>query len=200
MSQPENELTPPATAPAGVPGVQALPVAQEAPKEGAAAAAGISIIGAAIVSAAVSITLVVSGLMIYDRHFTQRPRPLATVDIDAIVSARELALVERLSRAGATDADHGQTFELISAFGSQMEAAVNQTTRECGCDILVRGALVGRSSLDLTDQIASRLGIAPEAVAEGRTRIRSTIAAASIAARQARPIPSMQPSTTETRP
>lgn len=208
MSSIDDAADPAPASAASIPAPAASTAASAPVPEVAAAAGGsqpapgVSVLGAALISAAVSATLLLSGLLIYDRHFAQHPRPLATVDIDAIVSARELAFVERLSRAGATDADHGQTFDLINAFAAELDAAVNQATRECGCDILVRGALVGRPAQDLTDKIASRLGITVEAVTAGRSRIRSSIAAAGVATQPPRlpSPPPIQPSTVETRP
>lgn len=154
-------------------------VVAPAPNLVEAPAPGVSILSAALISAAVSATLLVSGLTLYDKLLKQPPRSIATVDLDALVSARELAMIESLSQPGTTDADRGHAYDQIGAFGSQMEAAVNAATLECGCDILVRGAVVGRPTRDLTDQIAQRLGISPGAVAQGRERIRRTLSAAS---------------------
>lgn len=144
-----------------------------------ASTAGVSILSAALISAAVSVTVFVSGLMIYDRLFKEPPRSIATVDLDAIVSARELAMIERLSQPSTTDADRGLAYDQISAFGVQMDEAVNAAAISCRCDILVKGAVIGRPALDLTDQIAQRLGISPGAVAQGRDRIHRTLRAAS---------------------
>lgn len=139
----------------------------------------VSILGAALISAAVSLTLLVSGLAVYDRFFKGHQRTLATVDLEGLVSARELVLIEALSRPGISPDDRNRTLEDLKGFGSQMEAAVAQASADCKCDILVRGAMVGRGSVDLTEDIAARLGISPQVVAQGRERIQRSLASAS---------------------
>jgi hypothetical protein len=139
---------------------------------------GVSIVSAALISAAVSCTFVISGLMLYDSVFKAPQRTIATVDIDAIVSAREMALVESLSRPGTTDIERGQAYDAVASFGRQIEKAIQDASVSCNCDVLVRGAVVGRAKLDLTEQIASSLGIAPASVAVGRERIRAALSAA----------------------
>jgi hypothetical protein len=174
-----NSASPPNTAleqlvqPAGAEGL--APSAKGAP---APEPRGVSIVSAALISAAVSCTFVVSGLMLYDSVFKAPPRTIATVDIDAIVSAREMALVESLSRPGTTDIERGQAYDAVASFGRQIEKAIQDASVSCNCDVLVRGAVVGRAKLDLTEQIASSLGIAPAAVAVGRERIRAALSAA----------------------
>jgi hypothetical protein len=86
--------------------------------------------------------------------------------------------VESLSRPGTTDIERGQAYDAVASFGRQIERAIQDASASCNCDVLVRGAVVGRAKLDLTEQIASSLGIAPAAVAVGRERIRAALSAA----------------------
>ena len=154
----------------------------------AAAAPGVSVLAAAGISAAVTVCLVASALMLYDHYRWKPQRAIATLDIEALVSAREMSIMSSLTRAETTDADRAVAYDKLSGFGKELEEAIAQAGDACGCDILVRGAVIGRSARDLTDDVGARLGINALSVAEGRDRIRRSLAAANPPAPQdARP-------------
>lgn len=142
----------------------------------ATAAPGVSVLAAAAISAAVTVCLVASALMLYDHYRWKPQRAIATLDIEALVSAREVSIMSSLTRPETTDADRAVAYDKLSGFGKQLEDAIGQAAAECNCDILVRGAVVGRAARDLTDDVGARLGINALAVAEGRDRIRRSLA------------------------
>ena len=144
----------------------------------AAAAPGVSVLAAAGISAAVTVCLVASALMLYDHYRWKPQRTIATLDIESLVSAREMSIMGSLTRPETTDADRALAYDKLTGFGKELEDAIVQAGEACGCDILVRGAVIGRGARDLTDDVGARLGINALSVAEGRDRIRRTLAAA----------------------
>jgi hypothetical protein len=89
-----------------------------------------------------------------------RPAPLrlATLNVAQLFAERQAALVtlatEEAGQGGATRA-----VELARHFGQRLEAEVRALPRECGCVVLVRGAVVSSDALpDYTDLVRTRLG------------------------------------------
>lgn len=109
-------------------------------------------------------------------HLLQRRSatpPLATVDLQGVIEAKELQFTEIITKPGITDADRAQAYELVARIGSEVERAVEQLGEECECVVLVRAAVVGRSLPDLTESLRQKMGVADLDVAAVRERLRN---------------------------
>lgn len=100
--------------------------------------------------------------------------PIATIDLQSVVDAKELQFTEIVTRPGATDADRDRAYQLVSTLGGELESAVRDIRAECGCTLLVRAAVVGSAHADLTPALRARLGIADIDVASLREKLRQT--------------------------
>jgi hypothetical protein len=137
---------------------------------------GLSVLAAAGISALVSLVIVVSALIVYDRVL--RPvRGVATIDIDLLVQAKEALVTDELNRLGATGSP-GRAYELAGSFTRDLTAAIENTQRDCTCDIFVRAAVVSAPSIDLTQAVATRLGLRSDDVRSARDRVRGAIRSA----------------------
>jgi len=113
---------------------------------------------------------------------SQLPLPIATVDLQSVVEAKELQFTDIVTRAGATDADRDRAFQLVASLGGELETAVNELRNECRCMVLVRAAVVGSAPNDLTGALRKKMGVSEVDVAALRERLRQTRMAPSSAA------------------
>lgn len=123
------------------------------------------------------VSLACSTLVAVGYHMLTRahaPLPIATVDLQSVVEAKELQFTDIVTRTGATDADRDQAYQLVSKLGGELEAAVNELRRECNCLVLVRAAVVGSAQSDLTAALRQKMGVAEVDVAALREKLRQT--------------------------
>jgi hypothetical protein len=79
----------------------------------------------------------------------------ARVDIGQIVAKQQKALVERV-KPGIDANEQGRIFEDAKAFGSRLDAALNQVSRHCSCTLMNSAALLKAGQMgipDLTDEV-----------------------------------------------
>lgn len=79
----------------------------------------------------------------------------ARVDIGQIVAKQQKALVERV-KPGIDAQEQGRIFEDAKAFGNRLDAALEQTSRECGCALMNSAALLKAAHAgipDLTERV-----------------------------------------------
>ena len=137
---------------------------------------GLSVLATAGIAALVSLAIVASALLIYDRVL--RPvRGVATIDVDLLVQAKEALVTDELNRLGAAGSP-GRAYDLAGSFTRDLTLAIEDTQRECKCDIFVRAAVVSAPSVDLTQAVATRLGLRSDDVRAARDRVRGTIRSA----------------------
>lgn len=110
---------------------------------------------------AITLVTVIAVLMAY--HFlvaVPSKQKIAVVDIADILSLKQLEVTVAASKPGVTDAQRGESFELIGKFAKEMEAAIAEVQQECGCLLLVKAAVVkASSSEDMTPVLKQRLGM-----------------------------------------
>jgi Type-F conjugative transfer system protein (TrbI_Ftype) len=109
------------------------------------------------VSLVVSLLVAACALAAY--HGLAR-RELATVDLAEIVRIKQMQFTEFLSRPEASDADRAAALDLVARLGPSIDAAVERLQQECGCAILVKGAVVGGVTRDLTERLKEKLDLA----------------------------------------
>jgi hypothetical protein len=125
----------------------------------------------AFVSIACSTLVAVGYHMLTRAHV---PLPIATVDLQSVVEAKELQFTDIVTRAGATDADRDRAYQLVAKLGGELETAVNELRNECKCMVLVRAAVVGSAPNDLTASLRQKLGVAEVDVGDLREKLRQT--------------------------
>ncbi len=110
---------------------------------------------------AITLVSVIAVLMAY--HFlvaVPSKQKIAVVDIAGVLSLKELEITVAASKPGVTDAQRGESFEVIGKFAKEMEAAIAEMQQECGCLLLVKAAVVkASSSEDMTPVLKQRLGM-----------------------------------------
>lgn len=80
---------------------------------------------------------------------------LGRVDIGQIVAKQQKSLVERV-KPGIDAQEQGRIFEEAKAFGSRLDAALEQASRECGCALMNSAALLKAAHAgipDLTERV-----------------------------------------------
>ena len=111
----------------------------------------------------IAITLVTAVAVLMAYHFlvaVPSKQKIAVVDIADVLSLKELEVTVAASKPGVTDAQRGESFEMIGKFAKEMEATIAEMQQECGCLLLVKAAVVkAASSEDMTPALKQRLGM-----------------------------------------
>ena len=110
------------------------------------------------ISALIAISVVVIGLTIYHNRFGERQK-IGVVDIPGVLKSSEMIFTDMISRAGSTDADRQQAYELVRTTGPKIEQALNDIQAECDCLLMAKAAVVGGSHVDYTPKVREVLGI-----------------------------------------
>jgi hypothetical protein len=140
---------------------------------GADRTAGTSVLASAGMAAAICLVFIVSSLLIYDRLL--RPATgVATIDIEVLVKAKEALVTDELNRMGAAGGP-SRAYDLAGSFTRDLTSAIQDTQAECRCDIFVRAAVVSTPAIDLTQAVATRLGLRSDDVRAARDRLRGAI-------------------------
>ena len=96
-------------------------------------------------------------------HYTvveKSAQRIALLDINEVVSTKQLEITELSLRKGMTDKDREDLYDQIAAFSKDIEKAVEEIQSECGCTLLVRSAVVkAANGEDLTPALKARLGL-----------------------------------------
>ena len=122
----------------------------------------------------VSTLVMVIALAGYHTAFgRESKRPIATVDLAQIMQIKELVFNDLLTRPNATDADRAKAYDLIKGLSLDITKSVDELRSDCGCQILVKAAVVGDAELDLTEALKVKLGIASITPEELQRRVRA---------------------------
>lgn len=110
---------------------------------------------------AITLVTVIAVLMAY--HYlvaVPSKQKIAVVDVADVLSLKQLEVTVAASKPGVTDAQRGESFEMIGKFAKEMEATIAEMQQECGCLLLVKAAVVkAASSEDMTPALKQRLGM-----------------------------------------
>jgi len=110
-----------------------------------------------IVGVGLAISAASSAAAVLAYHVT-RPAPprLATLNVAQLFNERQEELMKLV--AGGGEGATQKAMEMAQSFGKELEAQVLALPRECGCIVLVRGAVVAGGELpDYTDVLRQRL-------------------------------------------
>ena len=106
----------------------------------------------------VSLSVITSAAAVFVYHaLSPAPLRFATLNVAELFSERQRELARLVSENGSEAATE-KAVENARAFGKQLEAEALALPKECGCIVLVRGAVVGGTALsDYTDLVRQRL-------------------------------------------
>lgn len=110
-----------------------------------------------VVGVCLALSAASSGGAVLGYHVT-RPAPprLATLDVARLFGERQAELMKLVAEGG--EAATEQAMAMAQRFGKRLEAEVRALPKECGCIVLVRGAVVAGEALpDYTDVLRERL-------------------------------------------
>lgn len=141
-----------------------------------APANGLSLLATAATAALVSLVVVTSALLVYDRVL-RKPVQLAAVNVSQLIEAHELLFSDLVTNPDATDSDRARAMKLAEELGPKLTDALEETRRDCGCQLLVSSAIVGTPQLDLTSAVGSRIGLNPAEIKAASARVRANLTA-----------------------
>ena len=110
-----------------------------------------------VVGVCLAVSAATSAAAVLTYHFS-RPAPprLATLNVAQLFNERQEELMKLV--AGGGEVATQKAMEMAQGFGKQLEAEVLALPKECGCIVLVRGAVVAGGDLpDYTDVLRQRL-------------------------------------------
>jgi hypothetical protein len=105
-----------------------------------------------------SLSVITSAAAVFVYHaLSPAPLRFATLNVAELFSERQRELARLVSENGSEAATE-KAVESARAFGKQLEAEALALPRQCGCIVLVRGAVVGGTALpDYTDLVRQRM-------------------------------------------
>jgi hypothetical protein len=112
---------------------------------------------AAMLLISIGVTLV--GQLTYHKWFSKPAQRVVTVDLNEVLGLKQIQLMKQATRPGATDADRAAAYDAIGQFGKDIEATLNDMQHDCNCLLVVRAAVLGGQSEDLTNEVKKRLGL-----------------------------------------
>ena len=110
-----------------------------------------------VVGVCLAVSAASSAAAVFAYHVTRLAAPrLATLNVAQLFNERQEELMKLVAGGGETATQ--KAMEAAQAFGKELEAQVLALPKECGCIVLVRGAVVAGGELpDYTDVLRRRL-------------------------------------------
>ncbi len=93
---------------------------------------------------------------------TQKPT-FGTLDVAELYRLKEAQVAAVLVKRDSGDAERILAIQRAAVFGAELSKLIDTLPEECGCLVLVRGAVLGSGAqlVDLTPAVRSRLGLEP---------------------------------------
>jgi hypothetical protein len=112
-----------------------------------------------VIHAFITLLTVAMLLALYDRLVLRPALVIGIVDVADVYRAKEAEFTQLLTRSGA-DEDRQIALAMARNFSQQLPSALDELSRECGCMVLVKAAIVGapNSLLDLTPALRRKVG------------------------------------------
>lgn len=120
------------------------------------------------------VALLVTAVAVSTYHIAfYAPVPkIATIDLEAVIEAKQLHFAEIVSRPGASDADREHAMALVDSVAPELNRAVAELVAECGCLVLLKNAVVGHVAPDLTARLKDKVNVGNVDVAVLRAKLR----------------------------
>jgi hypothetical protein len=112
------------------------------------------------INAAVSLAIV-AGAALWMQH-NQKPT-FGTLDVAELYRLKEAQVAAVLVKRDSGDAERILAIQRAAIFGAELSKLIDTLPEECGCLVLVRGAVLGSGAqlVDLTPAVRLRLGLEP---------------------------------------
>ena len=123
-----------------------------------------------------SLLIAALAVFLYDRLLAPRPRPIAVVNLQSVLEAKEAQFSDIVVRQGISDAERKQAVDSVDWMMANLRPALAALSAECNCILLIREAVVGPAELDLTPQLLGKVGLADINVDEVRARVQRSLA------------------------
>jgi len=113
---------------------------------------------ALLLSALVSLVTVAGSLAIYDRHVARPARLVGIVDVAEVYRAKEAEFTQLLTKMPSEE-ERQKALLMARAFAQRLPLALEQLPRECGCLVILKGAVAGASphTVDLTPLLRQKV-------------------------------------------
>ena len=110
------------------------------------------------ISAAVSLAIV-AGASLWMQH-NQKPT-FGTLDVAELYRLKEAQVAAVLVKRESGDAERILALQRATIFGAELGKLIDTLPEECGCLVLMRGAVLGSGAqlVDLTPAVRQRLGL-----------------------------------------
>lgn len=82
----------------------------------------------------------------------------AVIDVQGLLTNRQKEIGDLVMKKGSTEDDRVKALELAQRFGKDLDAMLQNITKECGCILLNKSALLVPEGLkDYTEEVRKRL-------------------------------------------
>lgn len=112
-----------------------------------------------LLNSVVSVLLVALGITAYD-HWVLRPAlVVGVIDLSEVYRAKEAEFTRLLTQPGS-DAERERALALARSFSQRLPAALDELPHECGCLVVIKGAIAGSPHrLDLTPALRRKVDL-----------------------------------------
>jgi len=106
-----------------------------------------------------TVFVVAAALLLYDRQVLRPALRIGTVDVAEVYRQKEAEFTQLLTKAGS-DEDRQRAMLMARAFAQRLPTALEELPRDCGCLVVLKGAVAGVTphTVDLTAQLRQTVG------------------------------------------
>jgi NAD(P)H-nitrite reductase large subunit len=112
-----------------------------------------------LAQALLTLFVVAAALLLYDRKVLRPALRIGTVDVGEVYRQKEAEFTQMLTKAGS-DEDRQRAMLMARAFAQRLPTALEELPRDCGCLVVLKGAVAGVTphTVDLTAQLRQKVG------------------------------------------
>lgn len=113
---------------------------------------------AVVVQVVLTAALVLAALAAYDHWIVRPALRVGVVDIGEVYRQKEAEFTLILTKAGS-DEERQRAMAMARTFSQRLPLALDDLPRECGCLVVLKSAIAGRTprTVDLTAQLRSKV-------------------------------------------
>lgn len=108
----------------------------------------------------VTLFIVVLSFIVYDHQVVRPSQQIGLIDLGEVYRSKEREFTELITKSG-TEEDRQKALILAQEFAKALPVALDQLPHDCGCLVLIKSAVAGRTSntVDITDLLKRKVGI-----------------------------------------
>jgi NAD(P)H-nitrite reductase large subunit len=113
---------------------------------------------AVLVNAAVSLFLVLAGLLAYDRLVVRPAQVIGVVDVGEVYRLKEAEFARLVTKPGSGE-ERDRAMLLARQFAQRLPLALEELPRDCSCLVVLKTAIAGATAhtVDLTPYLKAKL-------------------------------------------